>query len=71
MIPDSVVLNLKTLYFPKVSLHAYDVHRKLVLDGNSAKYAYNNASVSLNFRFQITESDILFQKALAADATHS
>jgi len=48
-----------------------NVRRKLVLDGNSAWYAYNNAPVSLNFRFNITESDILFQKAITADATHS
>jgi len=45
-----------------------NVHRKLVLDGNSAWY---NAPVSLNFKFDITESDILFQKAVTADATHS
>jgi len=43
----------------------------LVLDGNSPQNAYNGTSVSLNFRFDITKSDILSQKALSADATHS
>jgi hypothetical protein len=73
-----MVSNLNTLHFPKASLHTYEtllptsnVNRKLVLDGNSAWYAYNDASVNVNFRFDTTEYDILFQKALAADATNS
>jgi hypothetical protein len=72
---DSVVLNLKLLYFPKASPHAYEtplptsnVHRKSVLDDNDAQYACNDAS--LNFRLDLTP-DILFHKALMADATQS
>jgi hypothetical protein len=56
-------------------LPMFNVHRKLILDGKRAQYAYNDASVSLKFKISdltlLNLTDISFNKAFSTGSTHS